>query len=274
MTKGLPSSGKSTWAKEEVIHTNGKTKRVNKDDLRAMIDAGNWSKDREKHILEMRDTLVKYYLTAGYSVIVDDTNLAYKHEMVLRGIAREFNADFEIKDFTDIPYSVCIERDMGRANKVGAKVIMAQYNQFLKPESPKYNFRLRDAIICDIDGTLALIRDRNPYDASNCMNDDVERAVAHIVNNVPGTVLLVSGRENKYRKQTELWLLENGIRHKKLYMRETADRREDSIVKKEIYEREIKDKYNVLFVLDDRNRVVDMWRSLGLKCLQVEEGYF
>ena len=52
------------------------------------------------------------------------------------------------------------------------------------------------------------------------------------------------------------------------------DSRKDSIVKQEIYEMCIKDKYNVLFVLDDRDQVVNMWREQGLKCLQVAEGNF
>ena len=50
MTKGLPASGKSTWAKLEVARSKGKTKRINKDDLRDMIDAGTWSKENEKNI--------------------------------------------------------------------------------------------------------------------------------------------------------------------------------------------------------------------------------
>ena len=59
-----------------------------------------------------------------------------------------------------------------------------------------------------------------------------------------------------------------------LYMRLPNDLRKDSIVKQEIYEMCIKDKYNVLFVLDDRDQVVNMWREQGLKCLQVAEGNF
>ena len=46
MTKGLPASGKSTWAKQ-YLDDNPGTKRVNKDDLRAMLDNGKWSKRNE-----------------------------------------------------------------------------------------------------------------------------------------------------------------------------------------------------------------------------------
>jgi hypothetical protein len=57
-------------------------------------------------------------------------------------------------------------------------------------------------------------------------------------------------------------------------MREAGDSRKDSIVKQELYERHIKPSYDVFVVLDDRNQVVDMWRSLGLVCLQVAPGDF
>ena len=73
------------------------------------------------------------------------------------------------------------------------------------------------------------------------------------------------------------WLDKHGLsnRNTQLFMRPAGDTRDDRIVKREIYEREIKGKYNVLWVLDDRNKVVDMWRrELGLTCLQVAEGNF
>jgi hypothetical protein len=87
-------------------------------------------------------------------------------------------------------------------------------------------------------------------------------------------IILVSGRMEKNREVTETWLIKNLIHHTALFMRPTDDIRNDTIVKQEIYEREIKGKYNVLFVLDDRDRVVRMWRDQGLKCLQVAEGDF
>jgi hypothetical protein len=57
-------------------------------------------------------------------------------------------------------------------------------------------------------------------------------------------------------------------------MRVTGDKKKDSALKEEIYNKYIKGKYNVLFVLDDRQKVVDKWRELGLTCLQVNSGNF
>lgn len=57
-------------------------------------------------------------------------------------------------------------------------------------------------------------------------------------------------------------------------MRPAGDQRDDRIVKEEIYRREIEGKYNVRFILDDRDKVVRRWRELGLPCFQVADGDF
>ncbi len=58
-------------------------------------------------------------------------------------------------------------------------------------------------------------------------------------------------------------------------MREDGDRRKDIVFKKEIYHEFLKDAYDVIFVLEDRDRTVHMWRKeIGLTCLQVDYGDF
>jgi predicted kinase len=102
MTKGLPASGKSTWAKQYVLD-NLDSVRINKDELRQMIHAGKWSKSNEQEIILARDTLIRMALGAGKTVIVDDTNFHLAHESRLRDLASQYDAEFEIKDFTDVP---------------------------------------------------------------------------------------------------------------------------------------------------------------------------
>ncbi|EQC43950.1 NLI interacting factor-like phosphatase [Bacteriovorax sp. Seq25_V] len=87
-------------------------------------------------------------------------------------------------------------------------------------------------------------------------------------------ILFVTGREESYRKITTDWLEKYKVRYQKLFMREHGDRREDSDVKVDIYQKEIENKYETLFVLDDRKSVVKAWRDLGLVCLQCDEGDF
>lgn len=132
-----------------------------------------------------------------------------------------------------------------------------------------------DAIMVDIDGTLAHMVDRGPYDPTKYHTDVIDPTIRELVGRYADhMVIVMSGRDVTYREATELWLHTNGVIFNELHMRPAGDKREDSTVKRELYEQHVKPKYNVVFVLDDRNRVVNMWRSIGLKCLQVAEGDF
>ena len=136
---------------------------------------------------------------------------------------------------------------------------------------------LPQAVLCDLDGTLAHLNGRSPYDASTCLDDLVNMPVAHIVQTYAGLgvyVILVSGREARYRKPTERWLQKHNIPYHALHMRPTRDYRKDAVIKTELYRSHLEGAYSVLFVLDDRNQVVEMWRGLGLTCLQVAPGDF
>ena len=271
MTKGLPASGKTTWAKTQNAY------RINKDDLRAMMNNGKWSKTNEKYILLVRDNIIELHLKDKNNVIVDDTNLHPKHEIRLQELAKKYKAEFEVKDFTGISLEDCIKRDQKKSNYVGEKVIKQMYNQFLKSKIVKieYDKELPDAVICDIDGTLALFGGANPYDR-DFSKDQLNLPIRDILYGLQQShkIILLSGRMEKNKKITEDWLSCNGISFDKLYMRITDDVRKDFIIKKEIYTVYIKGQYNIKMVIDDRNQVVDMWRSLGLTCLQVAEGDF
>lgn len=276
LLKGLPASGKTTFAKE-LVRNDGNWVRVNKDDLRNMLNGGKWSGGRERRIVKLERQLVSQAIEAGKNVVVDDTNLNPTHERYFKGLAESHNADFEIKEF-DTPLEECIKRDNARPNGVGETVIRRMYNQYLKPAPAKYTPApiLQPAIVCDIDGTLAHMHDRSPYDWSKVGNDNVDIPIAWLTSVLfrSVSVILVSGRDASCRKETEDWLAKNAICYTKLFMRKEGDNRPDEVVKEEIFNKNIRGNYNVKFVLDDRNKVVDMWRQLGLKCLQVAEGDF
>jgi predicted kinase len=276
LLKGLPASGKTTFAKE-LVKNDGNWVRVNKDDLRNMLNGGKWSSGREKKIIACERWLVEFSLDQKKNVVVDDTNLNPTHERYFKGLAKSHNADFEIKEF-DTPLEECIKRDNARPNGVGETVIRKMYNQYLKPAPAKYtpDPMLQPAIVCDIDGTLAHMHDRSPYDWSKVGNDMVDIPIAWLTSILfrSVSVILVSGRDASCHKETQDWLAKNGICYTKLIMRKEGDNRPDEVVKEEIFNEHIRRNYNVRFVLDDRNKVVDMWRQLGLKCLQVAEGDF
>ncbi len=122
LLKGLPASGKSTWARG-YCGENPKTKRVNKDDLRAMISCKH-TKGNESFVLVIRNSFIHHALSMGYDVIVDDTNFHPKHEDDIRVLALNFDAEVEIKEF-DTPIEECIRRDSYRTGpaNVGEEVI-------------------------------------------------------------------------------------------------------------------------------------------------------
>ena len=278
--KGLPASGKSAFAVQLVKDNPGIYKRINKDELRKMLDAGHWNKENEAFVLRLRNHLILAALAEGKSVIVDDTNLHPKHQEEIVGLVPA-GVDVQVKMF-DTPLEECVRRDAARADSVGAKVIRRMHRQFLQEAPPHLaydNPDLPDAIICDMDGTLALHNGRSPYETEKCGDDLVNEPVATIISRMVAgrgdmRVLIVSGRDDTYLGHTTQWLSRNQIPYDEIWMRKAGDRRDDSIAKREIYEQHINGKYNVLFVLDDRQRVVDMWRAQGLTVLQVAEGNY
>lgn len=275
--KGLPGSGKTTFAKELV---DDGWIRVNKDDLRAMLHNSHFSKNNEAFILSLRDEIIIRGLVNGKNVVVDDTNLDPKHAVQFESIASEFLADYSEK-FFDTPVEECIKRNSFRKDPVPEKVIWDMYHRYLQPPTtqiPVEEDDREEAIIVDVDGTLAhIVNGRSPYDASRAMEDELDDAVSVITAMAYQNgykVIILTGRSAEHKQVTIDWLEENGVPYDEIYTRESGDNTKDAIVKRDLYRRHVEPKYRVKFVLDDRNQVVDMWRSLGLKCLQVQPGDF
>ena len=287
LLRGLPASGKTTWAKEQVAAAPANSiKRLNKDDMRNMLDNGRYSKGSEKLVLALRDTMIGLALAQGSHVIVDDTNLAPKHERDIKRLVKEF-ADTNgneyrviVKDF-DLPMEDCIIRDYNRPNGVGEKVIRDMYNRFLKVDDkqPAYREHTKPeaCIICDIDGTLARRDTRGAFDFDRVSEDGCHAHIADMLSRYGGDelIILVSGRDDSCESETRQWLNDHDIDYDLLFMRKTGDHRCDTVIKREMYDTFIEPHYDVLFVLDDRDRVVDMWRKdLNIPCLQVYYGDF
>ena len=151
---------------------------------------------------------------------------------------------------------------------------------------------MKDIIVCDLDGTLCNIDhrthfvqvaqgERKDWDSffNGVPNDTVNEPVLEVLDAFKSgqqmyEIVFCSGRPERCRLDTIEWIEAYvGYGYYKLYMRQDGDFRSDDIVKQEILDKHI-DKERVLFVLDDRNQVVDMWRRNGLTCFQVAEGDF
>lgn len=288
VTRGLPGSGKSTWAAEEKARLEANHYEcviVNKDDIRKELVATGWvwSQKNEQDVIRIRDLQIRTALNVGQFVISSDCNFG-KHKEHLRTIAKDCGVSFRLKDFTSVDVPTCVRRDAARPadQRVGADVIKGMYEKYLAlpdlvpyvadPTKPK-------AIICDLDGTLALFAGkRGPYDAMKCAGDAVNKPIAEILWAMEAqgyAIIFVSGREEKAKEPTLEFFQRNHLPvHHPLFMRKTGDFRKDFLVKQELFDNHIRNCYNVRFVLDDRDSVVAMWRKLGLVCLQVAEGAF
>jgi phosphoglycolate phosphatase-like HAD superfamily hydrolase len=142
-------------------------------------------------------------------------------------------------------------------------------------------------VIFDIDGTLSDTSKRNHYVRSKPRNwkafaaaipyDDPYEDIIwllNLFNQVGVTVILCSGREETSRKDTEEWLEKYGVKYFKMFMRGVKDYRDDTVVKYEMLLAIRHMGFEPRMVFDDRQKVVDMWRGMGLRCLQVQPGDF
>lgn len=280
MLKGLPASGKSTFAKG-LLTTGQYHVRVNKDDLRSMLHLGKHSDSNESLILEVRNTIVNSALGRGQNVVVDDTNLAPKHEKVLKQIADKHKADFEVS-FFDVNREECIRRDAARDNPVGASVIDRMHRQYLKKwvdSTPPnvYNPPMNKptAAIFDVDGTLVLrVTNRSPFDWKRVKEDAPNVpviAMAQAMASQGHTIIVMSGRDSICRVDTieHLTELNVPVNPDFTFMRPEGDNRKDAIVKKELFEKFVKDRFHVVAVFDDRPQVCRVWWEMGLPLFKV-----
>lgn len=190
-----------------------------------------------------------------------------------------------------------VERDSKRQRSVGRVVIQKMYADLQAfKETPKYkhittksedavfepfeqNKKLQQAVVFDIDGTLAKMKagGRGPFDWKRVGEDDVVTEVREILfmhMEQRDTIILMSGRDGSCRGETEAWLAKHGIEYDALFMRPAGDMTKDSLVKHKLFKENVLPNYYVKIVYDDRNQVVDMWRQVGLTCFQVAPGDF
>lgn len=131
------------------------------------------------------------------------------------------------------------------------------------------------AYLFDIDGTLALMGDRGPYEWAKVELDIPNVRMVHTLLTLAASgvsILIISGRDEDCRPETIRWLDRYGIGFDKLFMRPAGDKRPDEVVKREIYDRDIVHFYNLIMVFDDRPKVIRMWRELNLIVADVGNG--
>ncbi|OPC85350.1 polynucleotide kinase [Embleya scabrispora] len=290
LTTGLPASGKTGLAR------GLDALRFSLDDYRAMMrrDRSTWNGDLEKIAVEAMIRSAHAAVEGGRDIVVDNTHLTAN----LPGRYKDAfpTAVFRVHDLMAVPVEECIRRDAEREQPVGEDVIRNLHARHVK--ATRNGWRLTDAwmndrhtpdpyipdtslptaVLCDIDGTLALNESgRGPYDFHRCGEDTVNRAVADelaLHDRANHIIVLLSGRGSEYRPETVAWLAAHGIAYDELWMRPLGDFRRDDLVKAELFDKHVRHRFAVRFTLDDRDRVVALWRRMGIPTWQVNYGAF
>lgn len=287
LTRGLPGSGKTTWAKQQGFP------RCGRDDLRISLFGSyrlNW--EAEEILTRVQRATVLELLKAG-DVIADDMNLRPKYIREWERFTRSHGHQIAAHEIP-LDLELAIQRDADRERCVGEDVIRGLYAKFTSkggylPVAPIEDEVLvgrpyhgtpgkPKAIMVDIDGTVALMGARSPYDTSSVHLDQPNGAVVAAIRSAVAAgdqILYCSGRDSSCRAQTSAWLSEHATTGDDgLFMRAEGDKRRDAVVKAELFDQHIREHYDVQYVLDDRQQVVDMWRSIGLTVFQVAPGDF
>ena len=133
ITLGLPGSGKTYWADQEVASGKGKVIKVERDQLRDMLWDGRWSKEREKLTVTIRNEAILAGLQAGCTVVCSDTNLSPQVQAELVKLATGY--PIEYKDFREIPLAICLKQNRERDRKVPEDVIKKMWADYIEPHS-------------------------------------------------------------------------------------------------------------------------------------------
>lgn len=295
--RGCSGSGKTTWAKQQ----NGVV--VERDAIRTMLygtdgpeyyaEDKDVLRERENRVTVLRDGMIESALRRGIDVYVSDTNIEWRYVKALAKIAHRLGAEVEIKVF-DVDLETAHRRNLTRASAGGRDVhyavIRKQHSRFQgtksktlepvfvpapyegTPGKPK-------AFLVDVDGTLAHMTGRAPYDWKRVGEDSVDDVIADIVyrlrfgslhnDDYDLTCIVMSGRDGSCRAETEEWLNLYDVPFDHLFMREAGDMRPDNIIKAELFDTHVRDNFDVQFVIDDRWAVCEMWLRMGLKVLNV-----
>ena len=273
LTVGISASGKTTWSNELVRQG---WRDINRDWIRFnLVKPGtDWStykfnKTNEKEVTEIQGQMIMESYVSGDNIIISDTNLNAGTRQSLIKKLQDLGYEVEIKSFP-ITRELAVKRDNLRSNGVGAEVIYRQWqkwNEFNGRVTYVPDESLPKAIIVDVDGTIAQMNGRGPFEWKRVGEDDPRWFVIDMVINYQRQgyeILIVSGRSDECSKKTREWLDKYLIPFTALYMRKEGDFRRDSAIKEEIFWTHLAHRYNIVAAIDDRPLMIRTWYELRI----------
>lgn len=300
--RGIPASGKSFFARNWVDEDPDWRVRINRDDTRKMVvnKFHGLSRHQEGTITQLAEAHAHRALRSQLSVIIDNTSLRASDVKDWYKIANEYDIPVRVVDI-DTPIEECIKRDSERGKKVGETVIRDFAKRYIRkgkfppvpennrdrPEGKAYtpNPSLPKAIWLDLDGSIAeRVHDaapkpiRGPFDESRVGEDAVVehvRDVVQILHESGYKIVIMTGRTDACKAESEEWLHRHGVPYDDIFMRKSGDQRKDSIAKEEMFWENVAPKYDIRFAMDDRQQVVDHTREvLKIPVFQLAPGDF
>lgn len=293
LLQGLPLSGKSTKAKEIYNSNPKKYTIVNRDSIR--LGRGDyWIPEQENYITQVEEFSVISSINLGLIPIIDATNLNPKTLEKWENLAKEHNSELEIIKMPYIPISEAFERNNKRKEEGGICLSRKDIERFYKTyykdiyikeieydicTSSEPNLNLPLAVIFDLDKTIMFRRGRGIYDYEQANTDyfdpKAKYLIEHWINNGIN-ILFVTGREITENSLNAIYTALNIPKKKtsgvewypfEVFGRQVGDHRKGVLVKEEIYETKIKDKYDVLVAFDDDREVIEMYKTKGIFCV-------
>lgn len=282
---GIPCSGKSTWAKQYCQETGAQ--EVNRDQARMELFQHDYleqykaTREKEKAVTEACKGLLEDCADDGKDVVISDTNLNHGRREELVRYCESLGYEVILKDF-DIEFFDAIKRNEKRVgDKVPRQVIYNMYRRYreykgLGPVVQDKN--LPSAYIFDIDGTLASAFDKDGKQLRGFFDWDsvgIDNTVPEVVkilkilHNTWHRIILMSGRDEVCREQTEQWLKDNGVPYHELHMRPEGSVEKDRYVKEALFREKVLPRYYTHGVFDDRPQVALLWHDLGIQLFKV-----
>lgn len=300
IARGIPGSGKSTWARAWVGESPETRIRINNDDIRNML-GDYWVPSREDLVSFIKHKSAVAAMGHGYDIVVDNMNLNPKEINFWETIVNSHNKDtervdlgftkykyeIEFKDFF-IPVEECIKRDAMRPNPIGEKTIREiwkKYRHFIQTTAvEKYvnNMRAFDlskpnCVVIDMDSTMCFNMSKRPWygkGSTEMMLDDVPNVnmvkLLQIIHKYC-PVIVCTGRDTSQKEVTKQWLAKYDIFPTKIYMRQANDFRKGVEIKEELIN-QILEEYNIIAIFEDSEPIVQKLRDMGLTVLQPNKG--
>ena len=280
VTVGASGSGKTTWA-EQYTTSNPNWVNINRDEIRFREycqGTQDWSlykftKSKETRISEIADTEAQLAVENKKNIIISDTNINPKTREKWKQFAKDNGYEFEMKVF-NCDWDTLVARHAKRPNAIPLHRVRSQYMsmlEFLGRKTYQPDIQLHKAVIVDVDGTVAQMHNRGPFDWDKVAQDLPRKEIITMVRGLYESgfrIIFLSGRDGVCYNDTFEWLKRNTGFPFELHMRAENDHRKDFVVKEELFW-PLTEKWNICLAIDDRPQVLRLWEEIGVPTVNV-----